>query len=115
MAMLIRKTYKGIHFEMLYDEVRDLIQRQGIVVGEAELQTYPLPSGSTQSRVVLVFKTQAEREEDQKGCGGAHIVESPGGETKLILEIDENLFPQEKVAAFQEELDFILGSYELKW
>jgi len=115
MAVQIRKTYRGINFEMLYDEVRGLIQRQGIVVGETELQTYPLPSGSTQSRVVLTFKTQAEREEDQKSCGSAHIVESPGGETKLILEIDENLFPQEKVATFQEELDFILGSYELKW
>lgn len=115
MAVQIRKTYRGMNFEMLYDEVRDLIQRQGIVVGETELQTYPLPSGSTQSRVVLVFKTQAEREEDQKGCGGAHIVESPGGETKLILEIDESLFPQEKISAFQEELDFMLGSYEVKW
>ena len=113
--MLTKKTYTGINFEMLYDEVRGLIQRQGIVVGETELQTYPLPSGSTQSRVVLTFKTQAEREEDQKSCGRAHIVESPGGETKLILEIDESLFSQEKISAFQEELDFVLGSYEVKW
>lgn len=115
MAVQIRKTYRGINFEMLYDEVRDLVERQGMVVREAELQTYGLPSGSTQSRVVLVFKTQAEREEDEKSCGGAHIIESPGGETKMIIEIDENLFPQEKVSAFQEELDFVLGSYEVKW
>lgn len=115
MAVQIRKTYRGIHFEMLRDEVRDLIQRQGIVVGEAELQTYPLPSGSTQSRVVLAFKTQAEREEDRKSCGGAHIIESPEGETRMIIEIDENLFPKEEISVFQQELDFVLGSYELKW
>ncbi len=115
MTVQIRKTYRGIHFEMLYDEVRDLVERQGMVVGEPESETYALPSGSTQSRAVLVFKTQAEREEDQKSCGGAHIIESPGGETKMIIEIDENLFPQEKVSAFQGELDFVLASYEVKW
>jgi hypothetical protein len=115
MAVQIRKTYRGINFEMLYDEVRDSVEKQGIVVGEPELQTYGLPSGSTQSRAVLVFKTKAEREEDQKSCGSAHIIESPGGETKMIIEIDEDLFPQEKVTAFQGELDFILGSYEVKW
>jgi hypothetical protein len=115
MTVQIRKTYRGMNFEMLYDELRDLIQRQGIVLGETELQTYPLPSGSTQSRVVLAFKTQAEREEDQRACGSVHIIESPGGETKMIIEIDENLFPQERISAFQEDLDFILGSYEIKW
>ena len=115
MAVQIRKTYRGINFEMLCDEVRDLAERQGIVVGEPELQTYGLPSGSTQSRAVLVFKTKAEREEDQKSCGSAHIIESPGGETKMIIEMDENLFPQEKGSAFEGELDFVLGSYEVKW
>lgn len=115
MTIQIRKTYRGVHFEMLYDEVRDLIQRQGILVGEVEVQTYPLPSGSTQSRVVLAFKTEAEREENRENCGSAHIIESPGGETKMIIEIDETLFPQEKISAFQENLDFILGSYEIKW
>jgi hypothetical protein len=115
MAVQIRKTYRGINFEMLCDEVRDLAERQGIAVGEPELQTYGLPSGSTQSRAVLVFKTKAERKEDQKSCGSAQIIESPGGETKMIIEVDENLFPQEKVSALQGELDFVLGSYEVKW
>jgi len=109
--MQIRKTYRGINPEMLHNEIRDLVQKQGIIASEAKLQTYPLPSGATQSRVTLVFKTQAK----QKECGSAHIIDSPGGETKMLLDLDENLLPKESISTLQENLDFILGSYELKW
>jgi len=109
--MQIRKTYRGINPEMLHNEIRDLVQKQGIIASEAKLQTYPLPSGATQSRVTLVFKTQAK----QKECGSAHIIGSPGGETKMLLDLDENLLPKESISTLQENLDFILGSYELKW
>jgi len=101
----------GINPEMLHDEIRDLVQKQGIIASEAKLQTYPLPSGATQSRVTLAFKTQAE----QKGCGGAHIIGSPGGETKMLLDLDETLLPQETISTLQADLAFILGSYEVKW
>ena len=33
-------------------------------------------------------------------------------ETKVILDIDEKLFPQEKVTALLSDLDFIFGQYE---
>jgi len=33
----------------------------------------------------------------------------------MLLDVDETLFSQEKFSAFQNELDFILGSYEIKW
>jgi len=36
------------------------------------------------------------------------------GETKLMINADETLFPPEKLAALQSDLDFILGSYEVK-
>jgi len=101
----------GINPEMLHDEIRDLVQKQGIIASEAKLQTYPLPSGATQSRVTLVFKAQAK----QKECGSAHIIGSPGGETKMLLALDENLLPQETISTLQADLAFILGSYELKW
>jgi len=109
--MQITKTYMGINPEMLHNEIRDLVQKQGIIAGEAKLQTYPLPSGATQSRVTLVFKTQAK----QKECGSAHIIGSPGGETKMLLDLDETLLPKESISTLQENLDFILGSYEIKW
>ena len=47
-------------------------------------------------------------------CIRGHVVGSASGETKLLLDIDENLFPQDKVASFQDDLDFVLGSYEVK-
>ena len=115
MTIQIRKTYRGINPEMLCDEIRGLAQKQEIIVGEAKLQTYSLPSGSTQSRVTLAFKTQGEKPEDQKSCGDAHIIGTPAGETKMLLDLDENLLAQEKISALQEDLDFILGSYEIKW
>ena len=59
----------------------------------------------------MVFQTQA----DKKECGSAHVIDSPEGETKLILDLDENLLPKERVSAIQGELDFILSSYEVKW
>jgi hypothetical protein len=111
----IRKTYRGANPEMVRDEVQDLAQKQGIIVSDAKLQTYPLLSGATQSRVTLVFKTQGERSEDQNECGTAHIIGSPVGETKILLDMDENLLSQEKISVLQENLDFILGSYEIKW
>lgn len=115
MTAQIRKTYRGINPEMLRDEIRALAQKQGIIAGEAKLQTYPLPSGSTQSRVTLTFRTQGEKPEDEKNCGDAHITGSPAGETKMLLDLDENILAQGKISALQKDLDFILSSYEVEW
>ena len=35
------------------------------------------------------------------------------GESKLMVDIDELLFPQEKIKALQEDIDFVFGSYEV--
>jgi hypothetical protein len=43
-----------------------------------------------------------------------HIVGSARGETKLMLDIDDKLFPPAKVSALQDDLDFIFGAYEVK-
>jgi len=115
MPVQIKKTYRGVSPEMLYDEVRDLLQKQGIVVIETESQTYGLPSGDTQSRTTLSLKTSDEPEKGQKEVGSVHILGSPQGETKMLLDIDETLFAKEKLSAFQADFDFILGSYEIKW
>jgi len=115
MTIQIKKTYQGLNPGMLYDEVQGLLQKQGILVVETESQTYGLPSGDTQSRTTLALKTPAKQEKDQKECGSVHILGSPQGETKMLLDIDETLFPQEILSAFQGDLDFILGSYEIKW
>jgi len=114
--MQIRKTYSGAKPELLYDEIRDLVLKQGVIIGEAKLETYALPTDSSSfiSRGTLTFKIQSEPDKAEKECLRAHIVGSAKGETKVMLDIDEKLFPGEKVSALQDDLDFIFGSYEVK-
>jgi hypothetical protein len=85
-------------------------------VGEAKMETYSLPSDSSSfiSRGTLTFKIQAEPNKAVKECIRGHIVGSARGETKLMLDINDSLFSQDKVASFQNDLDFMLGSYEIK-
>jgi len=114
--MQIKKTYMDINPELLYDEIRDFVQKQGAVVEEAKLGTYSLASDSSSfiSRGTLTFKPGGTSGKAAKECVRAHIVGSAKGETKLILDIDDKLFPQERVSALQDDLDFIFGSYEVK-
>jgi hypothetical protein len=115
MTVQIKKSYGTLSPGMLRDEVRALLQKQEIMVMETESQTYALPSGDTQSRTTLALRIPTEQEKNQKECGSVHILGSPQDETKMLLDTDETLFPQERLSAFQGELDFILGSYETKW
>jgi len=114
--MQIRKTYRDINPELLYDEIRDFVLKQGTIIGEAKLETYSLPSDSSSfiSRGTLTFKIQSEPGKTEKECIRAHIMGSARGETKVMLDINEELFPQEKVSALQEDMHFIFGSYETK-
>jgi len=114
--MQIRKTYKEVHPGLLYDEVRDFILKQGAVIDEAKLETYSQPSDSSSfiSRGTLTFKIQGKEGKAEKECLRVHIVGSAKDETKVTLDINEELFPQEKVSALQEDLDFIFGSYEVE-
>lgn len=114
--MQIKKTYAEVNPGLLYDEIRDFVQKQGVVVDEAKLETYSLASDSSSfiSRGTLTFKIDSGSGKAGKECIRAHIVGSAKGETKLILDIDEKLFAQEKVSALQDDLDFIFNSYEIK-
>jgi len=79
------------------------------------LETYTLPdqSASFIARGTMTFKVKDEGKAG-KECVSAHVVGSARTETKLMLDIDEKLFPQEKVSALQEDLEFIFGAYEVK-
>lgn len=114
--MQIRKTYSNVKPELLYDEVRDFVLKQGAIVGEAKLETYSLPNDSSSfiSRGTLTFKVQGGSGAAAKECLRAHIVGVARGETKLMLDIDDKLFPRDKISALQNDLNFIFGSYEVK-
>ncbi len=112
--MQIRKTYREVNPELLYSEIRDFTLKQGVILGEAKQETYTLPdqSASFISRGTLTFTAGSGT--PVKECLRAHIIGSVRGETKLMIDIDEKLFPQEKISALQEDLDFIFSSYEVK-
>jgi len=113
--MQIRKTYQGVNPELLYDEVKDFVQKQGAVLSEAKFETYSLPTDSSTfiARGTLTFKAEGKTGKADKECLRAHIM-GMAGEVKLMLDIDEELFPQERVSALQDDLDFIFSSYEKK-
>ena len=114
--MQIRKTYKEVNPELLYDETRDFILKQGVNIGEAKIETYTLPNDTSAfvSRGTMTFKVKTESGKAEKECLRAHIVGSAKSETKVMLDIEEKLFSPEKVSALQEDLDFIFGPYEVK-
>jgi hypothetical protein len=106
--MQIRKTYKNINPTILYDEIKGFVQKQGIKLDENRLETYSMPSDSSNFvyRGTLTFKVQ-----DKEGLR-AHILGTDKGETKLMLDSVDELFPKEKIAALEDDLNFMLGSYE---
>ena len=114
--MQLRKTYNGVNPELLYDEIRDFVLKQGTTIGESKLETYLLPddSSSFMFRGSLMFKVQVGQGKAEKECLRAHIVGTVKGETKVMLDINDELFSPEKVSALQDDLSFIFGSYETK-
>ena len=108
--MQIKKVYNDVNPGLLYDEIRDFVKKQGVAIGDAKLETYSLPSDSSSFiyRGTITFTGGKE----DKECLRAHLVGSARGETKLILDVDDKLFPQDKITALLEDLDFIFSSYE---
>jgi len=111
--MQIKKVYTRVNPGLLYDEIRDFVQKQGVAVGEAKLETYSMPADSSSFiyRGTLTF-TGNEKSKEGKECLRAHIVGVPSRETKLIIDTDDKLFDKEKVALLLKDIDFIFGSYE---
>jgi hypothetical protein len=109
--MKIRKTYVEVNPELLYAEIRDFTIKQGLAIIEAKQETFTLPdeSASFVSRGTLVF---ACGKNEGKECLRVHIVGSAREQTKLMMDIDESAFPSEKLAALQEDIDFIFREYE---
>ncbi len=114
--MQIRKTYRGVNPELLYQEIRDFARKQGTSTGEDKLETYSLPTDSSSfiSRGTLTFNILDEQDKVEKECLRAHIVGSARSETKLMLDVEDRLFPPAKLAALLDDLDFIFNSYEVK-
>jgi hypothetical protein len=114
--MKIRKTYMEINPELLYAEIRDFTVKQGVSLGENKLEIYTIPdeSASFVARSTLTFNIRDDKNKSAKECLRVHIVGNTRGETKLMIDVDEKLFPQDKLATLQEDIDFIFGMYEVQ-
>jgi hypothetical protein len=108
--MQIRKTYKNINPTILYNEIKEFVQEQGIKLDQDKLETYSMPSDSSNFiyRGTLSFKNQGK-----EGLR-VHIIGTDKGETKLMLDSNDEIFPQQRIAALEDDLNFMLGSYEPK-
>ena len=112
--MQIRKTYSNVKPELLIDELQDLFVKRGVSVGEAKTETYTLPTDTSSfiSRGTLTFNCPTQPGGETKECIRLHIVGSATSDTKVMIDIEEGLFAEEKLAAFQDDLGFMLGAYE---
>ena len=107
----IRKTYNEVNPELLYAEIRDFTLKQGASLSGYKMETYTLPdeSASFISRGTLTFNV---KDKTGRECLRVHIVGAARGETKLMIDADETLFPKEKLTALMEDVDFVFGPYE---
>jgi hypothetical protein len=114
--MQIRKTYRDVNPDLLFHEIRDFARKHGAIVGEAKLETYSLPTDSSShiTRATLTLKVLDEPGKIEREFCQVHVVGSARGETKLMIDLDEKLFAEPKIAAFQDDLDFIFGAHEVK-
>lgn len=118
--MEIRKTYREVNPELLFAEVRDFAVKYGASVGDSKIETYSQPEDSTSfiTRASLILKTRDSASHDAtttgKECCRVHVVGSARGETKLLLDSDDSLFPPSRVQALQADIDFIFKAYEIE-
>ena len=114
--MQLRKTYQNVKPELLHDEIKDLTLKQGVVILEAKLETYVSPGNTSSfiSRGTLSFEVPGKLGKSAKECLRVHVVGSARGETKVTFDIDEELFPPEKLKALLNDLDFVFQPYEVE-
>ena len=116
LLMQIRKVYEKINPQLLYDEVKDLVQKHGAIANEAKLVNYSVPNDSSAyvSRGILIFNTTNDNNKPGKECLRVYIVGSQKREVKLILDFDESLFTQKMADALKSDLDFLFSQSDKK-
>ena len=114
--MQIRKIYQNVKPELIYEEIKDLVIKQGTVIQEAKMYTSATQDDSSLfvSRGTITFSMEVGPEKSAKECLIVHLLGSDKGETRVIFDIDEKLFTQERLKTLQSDLDFIFSSYEVK-
>ncbi len=110
MTVQVNKTYRALNVELIYDEVRDLVSRRGLVPVPTTVQTYGIPSGATQQRVTMQIETSEGR-----NCGSLLILGAANGDARMTLEFDEAIVSADAIKAVQSDIDFMFGPHEVQW
>ena len=63
---------------------------------------------------MMTFNMEGRPEKSAKECLTVHLLGSDKGETRVIFDIDEKLFTEERLNTLQSDLDFMFGSYEVE-
>ena len=114
--MQVRKIYKNAKPESIYEQIKDFALKQGTVIKDAKLYTSASPDDTSLfvSRGTITFSMEGGPEKSAMECLTVHLLGSDKGETRVIFNIDEKLFTQERLNALQSDLDFMFCSYEVE-
>jgi hypothetical protein len=114
--MQVRKVYQNIKPELIYEQIKDFAIKQGTVIQDAKLYTSAAPDDTSLFvyRGTITFSMEGRPEKSAKECLTVHLLGKDKGETRVIFNINEKLFTQERLNALLSDLDFIFGSYEVK-
>jgi hypothetical protein len=106
--MQIRKTYQGINPTLLYDEMKEFILKKGLILDQNKLETYSTPTDSSTFtyRGTMTFKSQGTE------AIRVHIIGVDKGETRMMLDSNDDLFSKEELATIEDDINFMLGGYE---
>ena len=114
--MKIKKIYQKVKPDLVYEQIKDFALKQGTVIQDAKLYTSATPDDTSLfvSRGTMTFSMEGGPEKSAKLCLTVHLLGSDKGETRVIFDIDEKLFTEERLKALQSDLDFMFESYEVK-
>ena len=114
--MQIRKVYSRVDPGLLHDDLKDFVTKHGLHVQEDRRQTYPVPSDSSAFtfRGTIMFAARVNSHEAGREHIRSHVQGAAKGETRLTLDVNSELVPQEMLQAIVDDLDFFFGTYESK-
>jgi hypothetical protein len=109
----IKKTYRNLKPNLLFDEIKDLGLKQGLVVKDTITGSYAMPDDTSSfiTRGTIVFQLSGKSADE---CLNVNVVGSEKTESRVLFDVNEKFFPKEKVEAIVSDLDFLMGNYEVK-
>lgn len=118
--MQIQKRYKGINPELVYEELRDILQRHRAVIDQQKSFKEQPAGGGLRGTLVAKFPVEVERsgllgtrkELEEREAISARILGMTEGVTSLLIRIDESVVARGNISEMMSDLDFVGKPYE---